>query len=312
MNNKCLYCYNTLEQGEKDFHAKCSHKFFGQRTAPVINFGLDEINELAKEELAKRISVTGVQPKLSLELEKERGNESRLTIVDLWGQYILKPPFEDYPEMPELESLTMHLAKFVNIKTAEHSLIRLSSGELAYISKRFDRTKTGKVHVEDMAQLTETLTERKYKSSMEKVAKTILNYSDYSMNDLITFFELALFCCLTGNADMHLKNFSLIITGDEEVMLAPAYDLLATKLLIPEDTEEFALPMNGKKSKLRKGDFDTLAASFNINPKTVASIYNDIKIAIPKMLEYIEKSFLSEKLKQNYIDLIESRRGIVG
>ncbi|MCH9029378.1 MAG: HipA domain-containing protein, partial [Bacteroidetes bacterium] len=269
MNNKCLYCYENLDLTESDYHPKCSRKFFGSDVPPEIDFGLKEIDELAVKVLGKSVSVTGVQPKLSLNLKEEKKDKSRLTIVGLWGGYVLKPPFDKYPEMPENEDLTMHLAQLLKLNTAEHSLIKLKSGELAYITKRFDRTKTAKLHVEDMAQLTEVLTERKYFSSMEKVGKAVIKYSDYSGNDALRLFELTLFCYLTGNADMHLKNFSLLRNEDDEIILAPAYDLLATKLLIPEDKEEIALPINGKKNNLRKSDFDKFAESLEIK-KVVA------------------------------------------
>jgi len=191
--SKCLYCYNKLENGEIDFHTACSKKFFGSQTPPLVDLDMKRIKELAVEALGKSISVPGVQPKLSLDFKGKGAKENRLTIVGLWGRFILKPPFDDYPEMPEIEDVTMHLSELLNINTSEHSLIKLKSGELAYISKRFDRIKDGKLHVEDMAQLTGTLTEYKYRSSMEKVGKAILKYYSYPGIDEIRFFELQLF-----------------------------------------------------------------------------------------------------------------------
>lgn len=140
--------------------------------------------------------------------------------------------------MPEVEDLTMHLSELIGIKTAEHLLIKLRSGELEYISKRFDRLKSEKLHLEDMAQITEMLTERKYSSPMEKVGKAILKHSDYAGNDVIRFFQLTLFCFITGNADMHLKNFSLLTNLDGKIILSPAYDLLSTKILYKELIEQ--------------------------------------------------------------------------
>ncbi|MEB2297885.1 MAG: HipA domain-containing protein, partial [Ignavibacteria bacterium] len=271
--SKCLYCYNKLEGGEKDFHPVCSKKFFGSQIPPLVDLDMKKIKELAVEALGKSISVPGVQPKLSLDFKGKGGKENRLTIVGLWGRFILKPPFNEYPEMPELEDVTMHLSELLNINTAEHSLIKLKSGELAYISKRFDRTKNGKLHVEDMAQLTGTLTENKYRSSMEKVGNVILKYSSYPGIDAIRLFELTLFSFITGNSDMHLKNFSLIRNEDNEIMLSPAYDLLSTKLLIPKDKEDLALPLNGKKNNFKKKDFDLFASQLGINETALKKIY---------------------------------------
>ncbi len=284
----------TTFADEKDFHPHCSKKFFGTKIPPQIDFGLNEIDEFAVKILGRSVTLTGVQPKLSVELTKEKKGKNRLSIVGLWGNYILKLPFCRFPEMPEVEDLTMHLSDLMGIKTAEHSLIRLKSGELAYISKRFDRRKSSKLHLEDMAQITEMLTERKYSGSMEKIGKVILKYSDYSGNDAIRFFELALFCFITGNANMHLKNFSLLKNLDNEITLSPAYDLLSTKILMPEDKEELALTLNGKKNSLGKKDFDLFAENLGIIPKTKDVIINKSLSTRQILYKTIDASFLKE------------------
>ncbi|MEK7818581.1 MAG: HipA domain-containing protein [Bacteroidota bacterium] len=305
--NKCLYCYLPLNENEIDFHLNCSKIFFGTNKIPEIEFGLDEIENLAIKVLGRSISLTGVQPKLSIELSKENKGKNRLTIVGLWGNFILKPPYSRYPEMPEIEDLTMHLAELFGIKTAKHSLIRLKSGELAYISKRFDRLKSSKLHLEDMAQITELLTERKYFGSMEKVGKTILKYSNYAGNDAIRFFELTLFCFVTGNADMHMKNFSLLANEEEEITLSPAYDLLSTKLLMPEDKDELALTLNGKKNNFGKKDFDLLSEILGITFKAKENIYKNIFSSISRFNEMINISFLKEETKLNFEKIIKER-----
>jgi serine/threonine-protein kinase HipA len=296
-----------LTDDEKDFHTLCSKKFFGTETIPEIDFGLDEIDNLALKILGRSVALTGVQPKLSIELSKEKKGKNRLSIVGLWGNYILKPPFARFPEMPEVEDLTMHLSELLGIKTAQHSLIRLKSGELAYISKRFDRVKSSKLHLEDMAQITEMLTERKYNGSMEKVGKAILKYSDYAGNDAIRFFELTLFCFITGNADMHLKNFSLLKNLDRDIMLSPAYDLLSTKILMPEDKEDLALTLNGKKNNLRKKDFELFAEKLGVTQKTKDVIINKFFSSQQTLNKTIDASFLKVDTKILYKELIEQR-----
>lgn len=309
--SKCLYCYNKLDNGEIDFHPACSKKFFGSQIPPLVDLDMKRIKELAVEALGKSISVPGVQPKLSLDFKGKGGKENRLTIVGLWGRFILKPPFEDYPEMPEIEDVTMHLSELLNINTSDHSLVKLKSGELAYISKRFDRPKNGKLHVEDMAQLTGTLTENKYRSSMEKIGKAILKYSSYTGIDAIRFFELTLFSFITGNSDMHLKNFSLIRNEDDEVMLSPAYDLLSTKLLIPKDKEDLTLPLNGKKNNFKKKDFDLFASQLGINDTALRKIYMKFEDSFTAMSKLINKSFLSKEMKEKYIALLDERRKVI-
>ena len=309
---KCLYCYQVLEQGQTDFHPQCSKKIFGATTPPELPYTKADIESLALEVVRSQVTITGVQPKLSVDLDKEKGEKKRFTIVGLWGRYILKPQTEQYPNLPENEDLTMHLAELAKIKTVPHSLIRLKDGSLAYITKRIDRDKKGnKIPMEDMCQLTEKLTEQKYKGSYEQTAKKIVEFSAYPVLDLINYFEVLLFCYLTGNADMHLKNFSLY-KGTGEYTLTPAYDLLSTILVIPEDNEELALPINGKKRKLKRSDFDNLPKKFKIEDKVIENVYDKFNNILPQWNDCIESSFLPDAMKDEYRLLIENRAKILG
>ena len=177
--NRCLYCYKELKDDEKDFHPKCSKVFFGTAVPPSLSLTTDELNNFAKEIIKRSVTIPGVQPKLSLSLQKNSNDPktSRLTIVGLWGEYILKPQSERFKELPENEDLVMHLAEIANIDTAQHSLLRTETGELAYITKRFDRVNGKKVPMEDFCQLAEVLSVNKYKSTMEKAGVLITKYS---------------------------------------------------------------------------------------------------------------------------------------
>jgi serine/threonine-protein kinase HipA len=214
MKRKCLYCYQPVD-GKGEFHEKCNKKFFGSAEPPILTYSVNEMAELAKQVVERSVAVPGVQPKLSMSMIKERSGspESRLTVVGaLGGNYIFKPPSEFFSEMPENEHVTMRIAEACGINVVESSLIRLKSGELSYITKRIDRTAKGeKIHMIDMFQITEAFD--KYKSSMEKVGKAVSEYSANTVLDLLYLFELTLFSFLTGNNDMHLKNFSMIKTG---------------------------------------------------------------------------------------------------
>ena len=304
---RCLYCYQSLEQGQVDFHPQCSKKIFGTAVPPVLPYTKADIESLALEVVRSQVTITGVQPKLSIDLEKGKGGEKRFTIVGLWGEYILKPQTEQYPSLPENEDLTMHLASLARIKTVPHSLIRFQDGSLAYITKRIDRDKKGvKIPMEDMCQLTEKLTEQKYKGSHEQIAKKIVEFSAYPVLDLINYFEVLLFCYLIGNTDMHLKNFSLYKKVGECV-LAPAYDLLSTKLVIPQDNEELALTLNGKKSKLKKNDFDSLLKTMKVDDKAIENVYDKFRKVIPEWLLFIDSSFLPDEMKEQYKTLIQEK-----
>ena len=308
--NRCLYCYAEISQkNDILYHKKCSKKFFGFETAPTLSYAKSELGELAKNIVKRSVTVPGVQTKLFLQIEKKRNEGNRFTLVGLWGNYILKPPVEEYPELPQNEDLIMHLAELFGIKTVPHALIPLKSGELAYITRRIDRIrKNEKIQMEDLCQLSERLTEDKYKGSMEQVTKVVKKYSDNPMLDALTLFEITLFSFIVGNADMHLKNFSLIYEHNLN-MLAPAYDLLSTRLVIPErkDPEETALTINGKKSNLKRKDFEIYSKNINLSEKQFNNVFDKFTRTIPIALDFIGNSFLSENKKEELKKLINVR-----
>jgi serine/threonine-protein kinase HipA len=309
MVRRCLYCYKSLLAGEVDFHSACSKKMFGQSLPPELPYSENQLEKLAEEVIKTSTTVTGVQPKLSLHLstEKEPKAASKFTIVGLWGGYILKPPTPNYRQLPEVEDLTMHLATIAKINVVPHSLIRLRSGSLAYITKRIDRVKKDKLQMEDMCQLTERLTEDKYNGSYEQIAKAILKYSTNPGLDVVNFFEVVLFSYLTGNADMHLKNFSLIQQGDSGMAFSRAYDLVATKIVNPADDEELALTLNGKKKKIKKADFLAAFNTLRLDKKQQDNIFKKMIKAKVAWIDMINVSFLSEEFKNQYVDLLNNQ-----
>jgi serine/threonine-protein kinase HipA len=304
---RCLFCYNELKTDEIDFHPACSRKIFGSSLPPELPYTENEMLELGLEVVRSQTTVTGVQAKLSLEVETTPTKDRRFTIVGLWGAFILKPPAQEYPFMPEVEDTTMHLAELAGISSVPHSLIRLKSGNLAYITKRIDRTKKGKIHIEDMCQLTERLTEHKYRGSHEQIARAILKYSANPGLDVVNFFEQVLFSFVTGNADMHLKSFSLINQPGQGYVLSPAYDMVATALLVKGDKEELALTLNGKKSQIKKKDFETAMASFGVSSKVAESTFQKFHDVLPEWKSQLQKCFLPTSLKDKYLEVIEER-----
>jgi len=306
---RCLYCYDELNPMEMDFHAGCSRKFFGASIPPVLPYSESQMIELGEQVIRSQSVITGVQPKLSLHLEKIKNGEipQRFTIVGLWGNYILKPPALKHPNLPELEDLTMHLAEISEIATVPHSLIRLASGSLAYITKRVDRPKYGKLHMEDMCQLTERLTEQKYKGSYEQIGKAILKYSANPMLDLVNFFEQLVFSFLTGNADMHLKNFSLVNRPGIGWSLCPAYDMVASALVVEGDDEDLALNLNGKKRKINRNDFEVAMATCHMPEKATANIFRKFEDLGARWNEQAGISFLPDHMKDQFVDLTDTR-----
>ena len=304
--SKCLYCYKELGEGEVDFHKACSKKFFGVPTAPELPYSLDELDSLAAQVIKSQTTLTGVQAKLSLHLDRHEGSK-RLTIVGLWGDFIFKPQTQSYKTLPENEDLTMHLAEIAKINVVPHTLIRLQDGTLGYLTKRIDRTSEGgKIPMEDMCQLTERQTEYKYKSSYEQIAKVIAKHSYVPLLDLTDFYEQVFFNWLVGNNDMHLKNYSLYAPKGKWV-LTPAYDLLNVSMVNPKDTEELALTLNAKKKRIKKSDFVRAMETSGISPKVFDNILAKYRKLLPKFNEIIDLSFLDKEDKEIYKQSITTR-----
>lgn len=295
--NRCLYCYQELAVGDNDFHSRCAKKIFGSVDIPLLLYKKDEIERLAEQVVRSQTTVTGVQAKLSLDIEKTKGEPRRFTIVGLWGRYILKPQSNQFKHLPEVEDLTMHLAEIAKIKVVPHSLVCFEDGELAYITKRIDRGANGeKFAMEDMCQLSERLTEYKYKGSYEQIAKIIMQYSTTPKLDVVNFWEQVLFSWITGNADMHLKNFSLYSVRKRSYALSPAYDMVSTSLIMPEDTEELALTLSGKKRKIKRSDFVVAMRNSGLEDKIIEKMFAKFQKASVKWFEFIDISFLPNDL----------------
>lgn len=303
--SRCLYCYKEVDNGE-DFHTECSHAFFGTEKPPKIEYSLGEMSKLAKQVVERSVSVPGVQPKLSMSVMKNSQKGQRLTVVGaLGGNYIFKPPSEDYPEMPANEDLTMKMAELFNIDVVPHSLIRLSSGELSYITKRIDRTADrAKIHMIDMFQVLEAFD--KYRGSMERIGKAIQEFADNTFLDILRFYELTLFSYLTGNNDMHLKNFSMVQTSYGWA-LSPAYDLLNVSIVNPEDKEEFALTIAGKKKKITNKLLFEFGVGLGLTKKQIKAAFKRFHELKVDAMTLIELSFLSKDMQDAYIQILEQR-----
>ncbi|WP_449019152.1 HipA domain-containing protein [Prevotella jejuni] len=310
---RCLCCYRPLHAGEIDYHPQCAKKIFGSPTAPVLPYTRKDINDLAQVIVANSTTVTGVQSKLSIDLQQDNtGGPQRLTTVGLMGRYILKPQTEHYERLPEIEDLSMHLAEIARIPTVPHALIRFVDGELNYITRRIDRTDDGqKLPMEDMCQLSGKLTEQKYQGSYELIAKIIEQYSSLPQLDKINYWQQVVFSWIIGNADMHLKNFSLYSPRTGQYVLSPTYDQVSTKIVMPEDTEEMALSLNGFKKKLLVYDFREAMYSTDIPEVVTNRILSDFSKFRDNWFACIDSSFISDDQKKNYKALIDSRLDVL-
>lgn len=302
----CLLCYKPLAKDEIDYHANCVVKVFGLKQMPLIDLDEKKLTDYAKEITGLQNAITGVQPKLSFWLEESKKN-IRFTIVDGKSNYIIKPQSETFISLPENEDVCMHLAGTFKIETATHGLVRLPSGKLAYITKRFDRIKEKKLAAEDLCQLTETLTEHKYRGSYEKTGKTIRQYSSQAGLDALHYFELVVFSFLTGNADMHLKNFSMLENENGMFCLAPAYDLVSTLLVIKKESEQMCLTVNGRKNKITKKDFVALATNLSLHQKQIENCFGSFSKKLKSAVWWIDNCFLPAKQKAILKETVTTR-----
>ncbi|MBI5726885.1 MAG: HipA domain-containing protein [Ignavibacteriales bacterium] len=302
--NRCPLTYEEISGG---LYSRNGIKQLNSRLSTLLP--LDFTKEELLEEAAARsgkISLEGVQPKLSAVLSI---TGSSFALTDTSGKFIIKPQQALYSALPENEDLTMRLAGIAGIEVPQHGLIYDKTGTLHYFVKRFDRIKKNqKYAVEDFAQLSGKNRNTKYDSSMEKVAGLVEKYCSFPMIEKIKLFKLTLFNFLTGNEDMHLKNYSLI-TKDDITSLTPAYDLLNTTIAVKNAAEEIALPLRGRKRNLNRKDLVNYFASerMGLNDRTIEIVLKQLLEAIPSWEKEIEISFLSDKLKEDYSSLLRRR-----
>jgi len=266
-------------------------------------------DELVREAAARasKMSIQGVQPKLSAVLDVKHG---AFQIVDRGGRYILKPQNPLYPFVPENEGLCMRMAATFGIEVPLSGLVVSGEDSWTYFIRRFDRVgRTGKVHVEDFAQLAGRTRDTKYDASMEQVASLVERYCTFPKVELARLFRRTLYNFIIGNEDMHLKNFSIIVK-EGKVALSPAYDLLSTTVAMAgAATEEFALPLAGKKHRItRKILVDYFAIErMSLPRRVVDGILNELKVSIPEWIPKIKRSFLPAPQQDKLIEIIWER-----
>lgn len=308
---RCLCCGKPLNDEKSNWHKSCIKRFFGTDKLPDINIDSKTLSELANETVFKGFTIPGVQKKLSLHLSHEK-KVSRLTVVDYPSGYILKPQVSDFESLPEAEHLAMEMAKISGLSVVPNALIETGSG-LAYITKRVDRMRQDKnvckLAMEDFCQLDLRVTADKYKGSYERCAKIIERYSARPNLDISELFMRLVFSYITGNSDMHLKNLSLIevAPGQGEYVLSPAYDFLPVNVVMPQDKEEFALTINGKKTHIRKKDFASFAQRCGLSAVSCRKIIQKLVALKPVYLSMIEESSLSETMKKAFAELLTER-----
>ena len=297
----------------------CGENLYSEKGLKLLSPALDELTileysarELRKEAMirASKMSIQGVQPKLSAVLNIK---EHCFRIVDKNGKYILKPQHHLFNEVPQNEDLTMRLASTIGIDVPLHGMVYSKDHSLTYFIKRFDRkSQKDKIPVEDFAQLSGMSRDTKYKYSMEKLISIIEQYCTFPAIEKAKLFKLVLFNFLVGNEDMHLKNYSVIVRNNK-VELSPAYDLLNTTIIIKGDTEEIALPLKGKKKNLSSALLINYFGKerCGLTDIVIEKILETIRSTIPYWFDFIDISFLSKDVKEEYTLLLQQRRSVL-
>ncbi len=313
----CLCCGKPLKDNGENigWHKACIKRFFTTTVIPEIEITDLTLETLAEESTNKGYTVPGVQKKLSLHLSKE--THPRLTVVNYPTGYILKPQVKEFRALPEAEQLVMCMADKAGIATVPHALVK-SGDSYAYITKRIDRvfadkSRTQMLAMEDFCQLDLRLTQDKYKGSYERCGKIIKQYSSASGLDITELFYRLVFSFIVGNSDMHLKNFSLIETetGSGKYHLSPAYDLLPVNVIMPEDKEQFALPMNGKKTNIRRKDFLVFADGCGITTSSAEKMIERLISMTSEFIKMCDDSFIPKDMKESLKELINARVSVL-
>ena len=293
----------------------CGTEKYSEKGLRLIAPKLTALNDLPftaaeqRQEAANRankLSIQGVQPKLSAVISVVN---QQFEIVDQFGNYIIKPQNDIFPELPENEDVTMKMAKVYGLEVPFHGLVYSKDGSLSYFIKRFDRYSKGKKYAtEDFAQLSGNSRDTKYDYTMEKLVKVIDEFCTFPAIAKADFFKRVLFCFITGNEDMHLKNFS-VITKAGKTTLAPVYDFLNSSISIKNPQEELALSLKGKKSNFKAAELIDYYAKerLGLNDKTIDVILSDMNKSVSKWTELVEISFLSGDMKEKYLRLMENR-----
>lgn len=297
----CRCCQKDAADAE--YHASCLKKLFSVDWPPAIPYAINDLPAAVGKD-GGRMSISGVQIKASCRVIKI---SKRIAIVGDGGMHILKPQPSEYPELPQCENLCMNIAADLKLRVPPHGLFAMKDGTPCYVIRRFDRSKKElRLQVEDMAQILERATEQKYDGSMEQVGKAIWKHTTSPGVEVLDFFERVLLCFLIGNGDMHLKNWSLIREDGGVVRLAPCYDFVSSHMYMPTE-EDSALTINGRKSKLQRGDFEALASRLGVDSKAAKNVFEKYIGAKSIILDMAETSELSARRKAAFKELVEAR-----
>jgi len=306
MPGHCYICLNDL--GEIDapstYHQKCMIELVGTPNLPLIDVDRAGL-PLEQWKMAGGVSISGMQPKLSMRLSADR---LALETVEGGGEFILKPQSPKFESLPENEHLTMRLAQLAGIEIPPCGLALLRDGSPAYIVRRYDRHigSHRKLRQEDFCQLAGLPSDKKDEGSGELCVRLLRKYIRTAPEvEIAKLYRRLVFAYLTGNGDLHLKNLSLIIGNNGEPRLSPAYDQLCTRLVIPDD--QLTLSICGKRDRLNRDTFLRFAEYSGLAADDASAILGELHRLIHPFAELISSSLLPVDLQAIYTALIAVR-----
>ncbi|HET7752878.1 MAG TPA: HipA domain-containing protein [Anaeromyxobacteraceae bacterium] len=297
---RCLACLRDL-RGDGEYHARCAKALFGTARVPSVDVDLAKLHTVALA-MVGHTSLSGIQRKVSLGLTTDRAT---LRVAAEGGDFILKPQAQTFPNLPENEHVTMLMGTLAGIEIPPCGLVQLRDGSNAYIVRRFDRVPKGKLMQEDFCQLAELSPKQKYEGSAELCARMVRRYATETVVEMLKLFRLVVFTWWCGNGDMHLKNFSLLRGPDGVYRLSPAYDMLCTSLVIPDDP--LALPVGGNKKDIRPREWREYAQYCKLPAKAAARVMSDVRDALVPALDLVARSALPPEMQEHYAELLTKR-----
>jgi serine/threonine-protein kinase HipA len=301
MSNVCRICLGGIE-GDEDYHSRCLRTLFRTTQVPIFDIETSKLHTAALA-MVGHTSLSGAQKKISVNLSADRAT---LQVAAVGSRCVLKPQTGTYPALPENEHVTTQLAKLVNVEVAPNGLVSLKDQTLAYVVRRFDRLPDGhKLGQEDFCQLAELSPKEKYDGSAELCVRLIRKYASEPPVEILKLYRLLVFIWWTGNGDMHLKNFSLLTGQDDITRLTPAYDLVCTRLVIPDD--DLAIPVQGKRNNLHRSVWRRFAEYCGLPEKVALRVLDKQASVLDEAIQLIDRSFLPHDQKEDYKRLIAER-----
>lgn len=305
MIKRCLFSYEIINKNENYSQSSLRKLHRQLKCLDPFPYSREEQLETAKK-MAVKLSIQGVQPKLSVDLNLKT---SSFELCQRGGKFIVKPQVAGYAALPENEDLSMRLARLAGVEVPWHGLLLSKDGGLSYVIKRFDRlSRNKKLAVEDFSQLIGATRTTKYLASMERLAEVIEDFCTYPLVEARKFFRQSLFSFLIGNEDLHIKNFSLIKRGGK-VQLSPAYDLVNSTLALNGNAEEeMALELSGKKKGFIRSDFEVYASQhLYLTDKVINSEIEALLGLKQNWSDLIDVSFLNIEDKKKYKTILFER-----